>query len=553
MLSLSKTIFKIKSAYLVNGVFYFLKRVPLLKRAISDNVYADSTTKTALSAIFVAIKTLLSFVFSIFYVLLVAVLPVELFSEDIRQGMGSEGALGMGVYVLLILSGVMMLFMESTILNSSKEKYIAIRFMRVRPKDYMKATFLFGKLKLAVGFYLGISVMVFIFSGISLRSLGRAFVILLVLMSFRFLGEAFQLMTSKKLKRSLFRNTKLVMIVMLIALIVAYGLPLFYVYQKGEFWQFSTLLLRGVCSPVGVILSLLVIAFSLYYIYQRFSSWQRVTMMNLKQEYIQVDGKKTAAATFKEVEMKESDLTVNQRRMAVINKKKGYAYFQALFFARHNRLLFHPVLIRLAIIWVCVALSAITILFVPEFKKPFLALPNYLPVLVFIMYVINTGQKSTKAMFYNCDNSMLKFNFYRKPGVILKNFNIRLRYVMLYNFPISVSICLGVMVLTALSGGEIFTRDLLLLYICVLMLSVLFCVHNLFLYYVLQPYTTDLAIKNPLYRLISQGMYILCFVSYQIRRGGFAFTLIVLGVTVVYSVVALVLVYKFSPKYFRVK
>ncbi len=56
------------------------------------------------------------------------------------------------------------------------------------------------------------------------------------------------------------------------------------------------------------------------------------------------------------------------------------------------------------------------------------AMDNIITILVFIMYCITSGRNITKALFYNCDYSLLKYGYYRKPEAILKNFRIRLRF-----------------------------------------------------------------------------------------------------------------------------
>ena len=87
----------------------------------------------------------------------------------------------------------------------------------------------------------------------------------------------------------------------------------------------------------------------------------------------------------------------------------------------------------------------------------------------------------------------------------------------------------------------------------VLMLSVFFTVHHLFMYYVFQPYSEEMNIKNPFFRAINLAMYVISYICLQVQTGGLAFTAGVLIVTVAYTVIALVLVYRYAPKTFRVK
>lgn len=49
------------------------------------------------------------------------------------------------------------------------------------------------------------------------------------------------------------------------------------------------------------------------------------------------------------------------------------------------------------------------------------------------MYAINRGTGFTKALFMNCDHSLLTYSFYKQPKFILKLFQIRLREIIKVN------------------------------------------------------------------------------------------------------------------------
>ena len=252
--------------------------------------------------------------------------------------------------------------------------------------------------------------------------------------------------------------------------------------------------------------------------------------------------------------MKEEDLSATPHQSASAEQKKGYDYFNALFFTRHRRLLFQPVLIRLATVGALLLAAAVTLFLLPERIGPLvLRIPKMLPLLVFVLYSTSMAPKACKAMFYNCDNSMLRYAFYRRASVILQNFNIRLRYVAGYNLLVGLAICIAVCFLIVLVGGTLFSLEMAAFCLSVLLLSVFFSVHHMFLYYVFQPYTTELNVKNPVYNVINMAVYMACFACFQIQTAGMSFAFGVLGVTILYIAVALLLVYRFSPRKFRVK
>ena len=104
-------------------------------------------------------------------------------------------------------------------------------------------------------------------------------------------------------------------------------------------------------------------------------------------------------------------------------------YLQALFFRRHRRMLYKPVKIVLAILAGVTVEGAVALLLLrgEETAATFDLVPRCLPYCVFFLYFMdnNVGTRICKAMFYNCDLAMLKYPWYRREDVVLKNFLLR--------------------------------------------------------------------------------------------------------------------------------
>lgn len=205
--------------------------------------------------------------------------------------------------------------------------------------------------------------------------------------------------------------------------------------------------------------------------------------------------------------------------MAGIKKLHGYAYFNALFFLRHERQIKRPMYYRLAVVGICF-LGGVTLrIFSPE--AAYLAginLPEFLPLLVFIMYMMTVADKACKVMFYNCDKSMLRFGFYRNPKTLLSMFRIRLIQVAKYNMMIGAAICAAVVVFRMVCGIWEFDGNMALFCLAVLVLSVFFTVHHLFLYYVFQPYSEEMNVKNPFFWAFNMVIYAVCFFAMRSRQ-----------------------------------
>lgn len=89
-------------------------------------------------------------------------------------------------------------------------------------------------------------------------------------------------------------------------------------------------------------------------------------------------------------------------------------------------------------------------------QSAFTKLTHYLitalPTFLIIMNYTSIGERLCKAMFYNCDLSLLRYGFYREQSAILSNFRIRLLRISVLNLIPAAAICLAVNLLLVLSA-----------------------------------------------------------------------------------------------------
>jgi hypothetical protein len=86
-----------------------------------------------------------------------------------------------------------------------------------------------------------------------------------------------------------------------------------------------------------------------------------------------------------------------------------------------------------------------------------------------------------------------------------------------------------------------------------LSLSILFSFHELFVYYILQPFTSDFEVKNPVYKFVDWLFYMLAYVSLQIKSVGFEYGIIISIFSIFYFIVGVVVIIKVAPKTFKLK
>ena len=157
-------------------------------------------------------------------------------------------------------------------------------------------------------------------------------------------------------------------------------------------------------------------------------------------------------------------------------------------------------------------------------------------------------------MFFNCDKSLLKYGYYKQPGVILSNFSVRLKKILTLNLIPGAVICILLMIIYMICKGAIYAVNAILPNcLGIMFLSVFFSIHHLFMYYVLQPYTEKMDVKSPTFSVVNTVMYFFCYGCMQIKTSSIYFTFGVIVVTFIYVIAALAGVYKFAPKTFKLR
>lgn len=539
MINTMKQIIFMRTALWVNAFLYYLKRIPWAGQLVPDSVYANYSLKKILAAAAFLVRQLADFAGKPLYLLSFVLLPAQLLAEKIPVWEGRTFSLM--VHILFFLNCIIGSLGDSRLLTVTRDKITLLKYMKGDVRSYTYAALCLKY----VPFFLYYLPFLILFSMLLGGTAVQGLFLWILLAAARCMGEAFQLYVFDRTGKVYNRNMAYSWSIIGIGLAGAYLLPL-----SGLSLPASFLL-----HPASMVFWLACGGGSLYYILAGYKGYGKKLIHSIDINFLLATiMKSSSASSFKEVEVREKDTALSMSVRQHTSALRGYAYFNSLFFARHRRQLLRPVYYRLLAVAAIFALSVV-FLFLnrPAAVKLGQNMTVLLPSFVYIMYFLTVADKACRAMFYNCDKDMLHYSFYRRRDTILKNFRVRLMYVSLYDAVIAGALCLSAVIFCLLCGGSIFTANMLLFCLAILLLSVLFTVHHLCLYYIFQPYSESLQIKNPFYSVINVFMYVLCFLCLEIRVTGSLFTLGVLGFTVLYIAAALVLVYFRSPKAFRVK
>jgi hypothetical protein len=531
------TSFNVSFAESANTFIHFLKRIPLIGKKIPDSLYKGTDIK-----IFIGV---VSQIFGIFgavfrkalYLGIMLVLPAYLISR--KTGLFFAAFLHIFFFLNLIYGAIMNGVVFDFTNNSA---YTMVTLMRADARKYYISAMLF---KYITNFIYFIIPMI-IAGAIVKFSPIKALTMLLLLTSFKFIGEYCNIFMYKKTKKVLGKQNAFIFSFMVVALVLAYALPPFGLYINFEPIFFNPFVIFAVFISWTAALIYL-------WNYKGYTAISKELLT--KENQFDMTNLESDMA-FGDVMLREDKLSKEELSSKAYESKQGYNYLNAIFFNRHKKMLVNPVKFRIILIAVIFIASCALVIFLPNENvksEVYKGILHSAPFLVFLMYLLSTGEKICKAFFYNCDSSLLRYAYYREPKAILTNFTERLKYTLFLNILPALALCIsiiGVLIIAGFGGKLI---SVVPVFLSILSLACFFSIHHLFMYYVIQPYTAQLIVKSPLYKIVNFIVYIICYSSGRIKTSSYIFTAAVIGVTIIYMVIALTVTYKVAPKTFKLK
>ena len=514
--------FSLRNTYRVNSILYGLKQIPLLKRLLPDALYGVRGLK------------IFANILSVLWELIVVFLGKFLYFITMICGIGSlyRNIPGEQVFLhILLFLTVIGAYMNTSLFDPTRDKYYAMILMRMNAREYTLVNYGYAILKVLIGF-LPFSVIY--------GQLWNVPLWFCILLPFSVAGAkmavaAYSLRDYEK-NGFVYNENKLNRYLWLSAgvlLALAYGLPA-----------------AGIALPAGVsiLILLLFIPAGLAGIRKilSFAYYREINQELLAQVTSQMD-------TVQQVSRTLSDKSITDDN-SITSRRKGFEYLNELFIKRHQKILWKSTNRIAAVCCFLIGGVLLALYLAPQLREAVHTLIlNWLPYFVFIMYAINRGTGFTKALFMNCDHSLLTYSFYKQPKFVLKLFQIRLREIVKINGVPAAVIGIGLALILYASGGTENPLDYVVLLVSVLCMSVFFSIHYLTIYYLLQPYNAGTEMKSGMYQIIMSATYLICFLMMQVRMPILIFGIACIVFCVLYSVIACILVYRFAPRTFRLR
>lgn len=513
--------FSLRNTYRVNSILYSIKQIPLLKRILPDTLYRVTGLKVFANVLSVIWEVVSAFLWKAVYI------------WGMIAGIGTlydaaeTSSLHLHMLLFLTIAGA---FFNTYLFNPTRDKYYAIILLRMNAREYALIHYGYALLKAIAGF-MPFVILLGMQTGIPLW--------VCILLPFSIVGAklavaSWSLWDYERTGRAANENKlgKWTWIVAFLLLAAAYGLPAF-----------------GFVLPLGVSVGILLLflpagIFAAWRVY-RFSYYRELYQQLLFQSMHQMDATQLAR--------KQTEKIISTDT-AIASRRKGFEYLNELFVKRHQKILWRASK-RIAGVCACLLLGAFLLFYLmPETKERVNEiLLSFLPYFAFIMYAINRGTGFTRALFVNCDHSLLTYSFYKQPKMVLKLFRIRLREIVKINLLPAAVIGGGAAALLYVSGGTEEPLHYAVLIVSILCMSVFFSVHYLTIYYLLQPYNAGTEMKSGTYQLVLSATYLVCFFLMQLRMPILLFGVLCIAFCVIYCIAACILVYRFAPQTFRLR
>lgn len=515
--------FSLKNTYRVNSILYSLKQIPLIKKLLPQMLYRVTAFKI-LANILSGIWEVLSVFLGKFLYFLIMVAGI---GNLYQKGQPAQVFL----HILLFLT-VIGAFMNTYMFNPTRDKYYAMILMRMDAREYTLIHYGYAILfKVIIGF-LPFAVFFGMQKGVPLW---MCLLIPLFVAGLKMAVAAFSLWDYERRGVATNENKlgKLTWVVTGLLLAAAYGLPAIGVTVPTI--AMAAVMLCGILAGAFSLRKILTFGY-----YPEMCKQILVNSMN------QIDDINKAA--------RQQSQKLISADTGITSSKRGFEYLNELFVKRHQKILWKATK-RLTAICLFLFLGILLAFYLaPDLKEETnKLLLTYLPYFVFIMYAINRGTGFTRALFMNCDHSLLTYSFYKQPKMVLKLFQIRLREIIKVNLLPALVIGAGLAILLYASGGTDNPLNYAVLFVSIVCMSIFFSVHYLTIYYLLQPYNAGTEMKSGTYQIVLSVTYMVCFFMMQLRMSTLVFGLLCIGFCLLYCLVACILIYRFSPKTFRLR
>lgn len=418
----------------------------------------------------------------------------------------------------------------SWLIRKEEIRYVLVKQLNVEAKEYYFASSL-GRLG-----------MIFITELVALTVLSSYFrldllplyALVAARILWKFFADLLHLKLFEKTGLSLAENPLLNVLAKIIALI-----PLAIIFISGKLQTISTtaLLVLSLCMAVLGLVS--------FFYLRNYANYFRVFNRLNRLDNLTYD----AAELNKQYMSSYLDRESGQMN-ADIQAINPIEFINQVFFKRHE----HSLKRVSDVMTLILGLIFAVLIFLYFLKPDYLAIAHnfildHAKYVMLIFLGFSTASKATKLMFMNCDSALLKYSFYREQEVTRLMYIARTYNMLMVDLKPAISFTLLACLTGYLYTGELQTY----LYMGLMAVAmVIFSVtHYLFLYYMVQPFSTEGVVKFS-HSISDFFLWLIVFFLSESKLPVRGFSLGLMAFAILYWVISFTLVSKYCADRFKV-
>lgn len=537
-----KQISQIKNRSNLNKLFYYLRKFFITKPFVSPYIYMNYNFKDKSSNVFKVFyylkKILYKFIYLLFIMLMASVLSEASKNINFINNLSILKLSHINIFFALWTALLFWGNYKSKLLSYDEFKdtlvfSFQIPFSRIYSFE-LKETFIDRVIY---------SIIVFAYIAFNLKHLPLAiFAVILVFFAMYF-AESFSFILAKRIKRELNAAEATIMLFLGSFILIFFSIV-------------NINLLYKIALSISLALIYIFFTYKNLYDIQTIENFNQLMTQNIVNSRNQLED--VANMNLASVKIDE-DIDANKSDK-FIEESSGYTLFNKIFLSRHRNLWYKP--LRIQSIGILVFLLTVSIyLFLSRYFNIVQIFRNeskYKDIYLFITkaflffsYFTGTGEKLSQAYYKNADYSLLHYSFYRRKETIWLQYLSRVKSAIMMGFvPFIILASFGL--IWSLSFSDLIIIDLLSFLINILVISLFFNLHYLFMYYIIQPFNAKLEAKSVIYTLAKIMIYVFVFNSSEFLSQNYS-SVVLSGFFVIYLLVSVVLVRLFAHKTFVYK
>lgn len=495
---------------------------------IGQNVKKSSVVNAAL-------KIVLDIVTKIIYVLLFMYIPYRILSTiSVWEGFQLRQSI---VYFTVFLSCICGSLINSGMFEVDEDAHSLLVTMHVEPSLFFKERMIYKLLVDGLGF--GIA---YCLIGLDF---GHAFYLMVWVLISRLVGELINLYVFRYTGKMISELTIVTIAIMGTCVFMTYGFS----FLRNRVVDFTGYIYNYVWLMAALILAAVALYALFNYAGYGYIAGRYIERLKLR------DGEIDTA------ESRYGDMLLNEYskhgyfHIYDKDRKRGLEYLHKVFFKRNFDYIRNTIAARsILIVIACVGACVVCRMSQQDTRNTIWnVMCNAMPIMVFIMYCLSVTPKLCKTMFCYIDHDILQSGSYVGKRYNFLNYVVRLKMMTVCEVFQAIVLCAAFIIAGVASGNAKNLAEIVPVCVGIILLAVFYAVFNLLVYYVCQPYNSELKAKGYTFFAAHAGMLAICYGCVYVSCTALVFDMALAVVLAVMLSLSATLVYHFSNITFKVR